>query len=132
MGSLASTRILVADDDPIVQFHLQAVLTQQGVQHIMVAESGQQALALAMDTPPDVAILDIGLQDASGWDVVTRLKAHSPHTLLVMLTGSRDMADLQRATQHGVHAYCCKPLDGADLMRTLDKLLQKLPATHAG
>jgi CheY-like chemotaxis protein len=98
-----SRRILVVDDNIDSADSLSLLLRACG-HDVTQAYTGQAGIAAALAFPPDMAILDIGLPDMTGYDVASRLRAEAPtaHTVLVALSGWGQSVDRQRSA----HASC--------------------------
>jgi CheY-like chemotaxis protein len=86
--------ILTADDDPVTSAILSAYLECEGYE-VLVAEDGDQAIAVAKQNPPDAAILDYNLPPTTGADVARALRADpaSAHAGIALLTASIELAD---------------------------------------
>ena len=69
-----SLRLLLADDDPVVQEAVKSAAGRAG-HHVIAAMTGAEVFELAVNAQPDFVILDIGFPDADGRDVLARLKA---------------------------------------------------------
>jgi CheY-like chemotaxis protein len=86
--------VLTADDDPVTSQILLAYLECEGY-HVLIAEDGDQAVALAKSTPPDAVILDYNLPPTTGADVARALRADptTAHAGIALLTGSAEIAE---------------------------------------
>jgi DNA-binding NarL/FixJ family response regulator len=73
---------------------------------------------------PDVLLLDVGLPDGSGLDLVPEIKKASPNTQIVVLTSLKDEATLMRAIDSGVSGFVSKSSSLADLLTTLRQAAQ--------
>jgi len=114
--------VLVADDNGDAATTLAMWLRMNG-HRVHVASSGVQALALARECAPEVAILDIGLPDIDGYELARRLRAEPPAggtPLLIALTGWGQAQDRQRALDAGFDHHMTKPA----VLPELDALLR--------
>ncbi len=113
-------RVLVADDNVDAADSLAQIIVLAG-HHASVANDGLQALALARETRPDVALLDIGMPGLSGYDVAAALRnlPWAADTLLVALTGWGQADDKRRAAAAGFDHHLTKPVDPEDIERLL-------------
>ncbi|MBU4460829.1 MAG: response regulator [Verrucomicrobia bacterium] len=116
MASSESSRsgghqVLVVDDDPFIQQLAQAILSSRG-QRVMLAGTGADALARLAGPPPDLVLLDLGLPDVPGLEVLRHLRAARSwdHVRILMLTGSHEIEDIVRAKLAGASGYVCKPI----------------------
>ncbi len=116
-------RVLVADDNPDSAESL-AILLQLLGHDVRAARSGPEALAVAADFRPHVALLDIGMPGMNGYEVARRLKAPGePRVVLVAVTGWGQEEDRRQATAAGFDHHLAKPVDP-------DRLV--CPAGHPG
>jgi CheY-like chemotaxis protein len=105
-------RILVVDDNVDSADSLSLLLTACG-HAVTKAYTGEGGIAAALLAPPDLAILDIGLPDMSGFDLALRLRAEpaTSRTVLVALSGWGQMIDRQRSASAGFAHHLVKPAD---------------------
>lgn len=109
-------RILVADDYPSTAEITCTLLAMFG-HDCRGAESGARAIALARELLPDIAILDIGLPDVSGYDVARELRAiaQGRRMFLAAVTGWGQAQDRARAFAAGFDHHVLKPADATKL-----------------
>jgi PAS domain S-box-containing protein len=114
-------RVLVVDDNEDAARLLADVLTEKGYQ-ARVALDGPTALRAAMDTPPDIAILDLGLPVMDGYDLATALRRLPglADLQLIAVTGYGQEIDRQRTTRAGFRHHLTKPVDLSTLERALN------------
>ena len=74
---LLKLKILIVDDDSITQKLLKGLLEKQGHGNILIANSGEHALDLITNNPPDLILLDIFMPGIEGYGVCRRLKAYT-------------------------------------------------------
>jgi CheY-like chemotaxis protein len=121
-------RILVLDDDPVVQMNLRVCLEDEGFT-VLSAATGQDALQLlGGDSPPDLAVLDIRLAGMSGEEFLLRARAILPALRFLIHTASTDYAIPRALTEAGVRTedVLIKPL--ADV-RTFGNAINRLLET---
>lgn len=111
------TRIMVVDDEPQIVRALSINLRARGYE-VTTAGDGTEAVAVADLAPPDLVILDLGLPDLDGVDVITRLRARSAVPILV-LSGRSDSADKVEALDAGADDYVTKPFGMDELLARL-------------
>lgn len=122
--------LLLIDDDPILGAILQAALGPDRFD-LHCAETGQDGMEQVRNVKPDLAILDIGLPDVGGLDVLERLKSAHPSLPVIMLTGSTEVGTVVRAMQMGACNYLTKPVDSEELSRVVNGALDQRPrGTH--
>jgi len=122
-GTGAPARILIADDDPIILRLLQVNLDLEGFA-VDTAARGEDALARARETPPDVILLDVMMPGLTGWDVARQLKedARTAGIPIVFLSARTQEEDVRRGEELGVAAYVTKPFDPGDLVELIHQL----------
>jgi signal transduction histidine kinase/ActR/RegA family two-component response regulator len=113
-------RILVVDDNIDSADSLSMLLSACG-HTVTKAYTGQGGIEAAISNPPDMAILDIGLPDMSGFDLATRLRgeARTAHTVLVALSGWGQQVDRQRSAHAGFAHHLVKPADPATVLELI-------------
>ncbi len=102
-------RVLVVDDDPGIRGALNRLLTRDGLRVACVA-SGKAALAAFADRPPDLVVLDLGLQDLPGTEVCEQIRARADgaDTPVIVLTGRSDDDAVARAFAAGASDFASK------------------------
>lgn len=128
----ATLRILVVDDDPLLQESAKANLAADDVR-ILLADDGVEALEVVARERVDVMLLDIELPRMNGFDVLDELRA-DPATRdlpVIMITGRKDVLSIDRAFELGARSFAVKPLNWVLLERQL-RLMTCSPATEAG
>ncbi len=123
------TRVLVVDDEPQIVRALGINLRARGWD-VVTAGDGIEALDVAEHADPDVVILDLGLPDLDGVDVITRLRARSSVPVLV-LSGRSDSVDKVDALDAGADDYVTKPFGMDELMARLRALVRRVPAEES-
>jgi DNA-binding response OmpR family regulator len=114
----SSVRVLAVDDDAALCRRLASALAAVGYQ-VMTAHDADRAIAQATDTPPDIAIVDLGLP-TSGHDLIRRLKQDAgPSCHVIVLTGSDDEANRMAAFEAGADDYVVKPVPPVEIKRRL-------------
>jgi DNA-binding response OmpR family regulator len=117
-------RILIADDDPDMVFLVSDALGQFGMD-CDVARSGQQVLDLVHKQPPDALVLDVNMNDLSGFEILERLRQNlATKTLpVVLLTARNQGRDIARGFGSGADDYVVKPFQASDLARRVQKAI---------
>ena len=129
-GDDAAT-ILVVEDDAATRTFLADNLTADGYE-LLVADTAQHGLRLLETKFPDLVLVDIGLPDASGFEVLRRVREADgiasrldPSTPLVLLTGRDGELDRVRGFERGADDYVCKPFSYPELRGRLAALLRR-------
>ncbi len=110
--------ILVVDDDPNLRKTLADILKVKGYETV-VAANGAEAIAAAEKGPVTLALIDLMLPDMPGLEVMAHIKAISPLTEAIILTGHASMDSAIEATRQGAYSYLLKPYQ-------MDELLQRV------
>lgn len=105
----AKTRIVLADDHPIVLDGLRNLLrAEEDFELVGEATSGLAALKIIRETQPDIAVVDISMPEINGIALSRRLAAEMPALRLLVLTLHEDRAYLNQALEAGVRGYVLK------------------------
>jgi DNA-binding NarL/FixJ family response regulator len=119
-------RILIVEDDPLMQLGLEQALSEQPDFTIIgQAEDGYTAVQQAIALQPDLIIMDIGLPRLDGIAATKQIKEKLPKVHIVMLTSHTLQTEVVAALSSGADAYCVK---GA----SLDRLLAAIAAAKDG
>jgi two-component system response regulator YesN len=121
--SLDTISVLVIDDSDYVRDLIGRMLRRVGIQNIVAASSGGEAIAEAASNPFDLVLCDIGLPDTTGFEVVRAIRAKRPSVRCIMLTGHTDKASVLEARNVGAAAYLVKPVSPRELEKKVRALL---------
>ena len=111
-------RILVVDDDRLVLATVSHGLTQAGYE-VIDADNGDDAILLARQHKPDLALLDIRMEGKSGFDVAAYLREYL-HIPFMFLSAFADEDTVQQVRALGAVAYLVKPLDIGQIVPTVE------------
>src|SRR3982075_4588578 len=125
-------RILVVDDIPDNVEILRMRLGSLGYE-VVVAEDGEQALAVVRETPPDLILLDIMMPKIDGLEVVRRLKADAtlPFIPVILVTAKASPTDVVAGLDAGGDDYLSKPIEHCAMVARARATL-RLKALHDG
>jgi two-component system KDP operon response regulator KdpE len=112
-----SGRILVVDDEPQIRKFLRISLTANGYE-VAEAESAAEGIKAGRDSSPDLVIVDLGLPDGSGQEVISALRETSDVPILVLSVRAGE-GDKVEALDRGANDYMVKPFGIAELMARL-------------
>jgi two-component system, OmpR family, KDP operon response regulator KdpE len=123
------TRVLVVDDEPQI---LRALRINLRARHyeVTTAANGTQALDEAAAHPPDLVILDLGLPDMDGVDVIGGLRGWTAVPIIV-LSGRADSTDKVEALDAGADDYVTKPFGMDELLARMRAAVRRTPAAEA-
>ncbi len=124
------TRVLVVDDDTHLLRAPRINLTARGYT-VLTAADGGTALRAAADCRPDVVVLDLGLPDLDGMDVVTGLRAFTQAPIIV-LSARTDSVDKVTALDRGADDYVTKPFGVEELRARLRAAVRRATTAADG
>lgn len=110
-------RILVAEDEALIRMDLVEMLQEAGYQVIAQATNGEEAIALATEHQPDLAILDVKMPILDGISAAEKIISIAP---VLMLTAFSQKELVDRARDAGVMAYVVKPFTIGDLVPAIE------------
>jgi DNA-binding NarL/FixJ family response regulator len=111
-----TVRVLVADDHAIVRTGIRHVLEgEPGFAVVGEAATGPEALALALELRPDVAVLDITMPGLSGLSVTAQLRRHCPDTRVLILSMHDNTEYVLESVRAGAHGYLLKDTAATEL-----------------
>ena len=116
-------RILMIEDEPAIRKFLRAGLESQGYRCVD-ATTAAEGIGLAATHPPDAILLDLGLPDVDGLEVVRRLREWS-RVPIVVLTAREQESDKIRALDGGADDYVTKPFSMPELLARLRAVLRR-------
>ena len=116
--------LLVADDDEDILTLVQLRLSRSGYE-VIVARDGEEALQLAQETQPDLAVLDWMMPKASGLEVLRAIRAdETTHDIpVVLLTARASEADIAEGLAAGADDYIAKPFSPQELAARIQVIL---------
>jgi len=109
VATKAPLRLLIADDNGLFAHALNALLeAEDSIIVVGHAVDGEEAARLASELKPDVVLMDLSMPRLDGFDATRRIRDESPETAVVVVTGSGDTADAERAEAAGAVGYVTK------------------------
>ncbi|MBO0731558.1 MAG: response regulator transcription factor [Acidimicrobiaceae bacterium] len=104
-------RVLIADDQALFRRGIYVVLGSEDlIQVVAEAENGEEAVAKAIETSPDVVVMDVRMPRVSGIEATRRIREALPTTKILMLTVSDEEDDLYEAIKAGANGYLLKEI----------------------
>lgn len=123
-------KILIADDDPQFLKALRITLHAEGYD-IVTANDGVECLRIAIDTHPDMVIIDLGMPRMNGMKVIEGLRGWS-HVPILVVSGRMDSREKVSALDAGADDYVTKPVPIDELLARLRALSRRVQHTHDG
>lgn len=114
--------MIVEDDRDIAAFEREAL--ERADYTVQIAPNGAQALEVAAQWSPDVVLLDVGLPDISGLDVLTSL-SNSSDAFILMVSAATSEDDILRGLGLGADDYITKPFSPAELVARIQSFLRR-------
>lgn len=129
-------RILIVEDEEILRRQLSNSLRQQGFATDAAAD-GSEAQFMLREYPYDLAIIDLGLPEVSGIELIKSLRADGKGFPVLVLTARGDWQDKVEALESGADDYVVKPFHLQEVLARLNALLRRsggnaMPAMHFG
>ena len=115
--------ILIVDDEPPIRRLLRTSLAAQGF-HVIEAETGEGALTAAEVEKPDIMLLDLGLPDMDGGEVIRRLRASGSKLPVIVVSSRGDERGKVEALDLGADDYVTKPFGMAELVARIRTALR--------
>jgi len=124
---MSRKKILIIDDDPNLRKTLSDILKLKGYEPL-TAKDGTEGLELLKQVPVNLVVIDLGLPDISGLDVLNRVKADYPGVEAIILTGNASLDSAIEATNKGAFSYLLKPYEISQLLLHCRHALEKQEA----
>jgi DNA-binding NtrC family response regulator len=115
--------ILVVDDENGIRQSFKIVL--KDLYHVLLAETGKEAMDLLTKNTVDLILLDILLPDVNGLDLLQKLKTIDPNPEVIMVTAVKDVQTAVRAIKLGAYEYIIKPFIVTDVINIIERALEK-------
>ncbi len=115
-------RVLLADDHPIVRQGLRGVLERSGFEVVAEASDGLEAVRVAGELGPDVAILDIAMPGMNGVEAAREILKVAPRTKIILLTMHREDQYVVEALRAGISGYVLKTQSATDLTQAIQEV----------
>jgi two-component system nitrate/nitrite response regulator NarP len=116
------TRVLLADDHPMIQAAVEALLRGSEYKLVGKASTGAEAIDAITEENPEIVVLDVQMPEGSGLDVLRKLRATGDHRPVILLTASIDDAGFGEALSLKVDGALLKTSDPALLLDCLDSV----------
>src|SRR4029450_5972391 len=117
--------VLVVDDEEGVRASIRAIL--DGTCEVLEAETGAGALELLKTREVDLVMLDQRMPGEPGIDVLPKVKAADPSTIVVLATAVHDLRTAVEALKRGAYDYITKPFDVDDILMLVERALDNRP-----
>ena len=124
---LHGLRVLVVDDSVASRHHLRRLLEQLGVEQIVDAADGKQAVAVLQESMFDLVITDYNMPEMDGRELTEYIRTESwqAEVPILMVTSEQNVGRLAAVERAGVSAICDKPFDASSIRRLISDALQQ-------
>jgi DNA-binding response OmpR family regulator len=123
-------RLLLVEDEVDIQNFLRRSLTEAGYQ-VDAAGDGRTAERMAVESPHDALVVDLGLPDEDGLSLILRLRNLGLHAPVLILSARRSVDDRVRGLEQGGDDYLTKPFALAELLARLRNLVRRTTLSAA-
>jgi DNA-binding NarL/FixJ family response regulator len=120
---MTAMRVVLADDHQILRDGVRRGLEAAGATVVGEADNGEEAIAVATETRPDIVLMDISMPVLDGVAATERIVADLPATKVVVLTMHDDTARTRAALEAGAVAYLSKGTSFEDVFDTLERVM---------
>jgi DNA-binding NtrC family response regulator len=116
-------RVLVVDDDKVLQQSLREVLEFNGFV-VDIADNGKEAISAFMRTRPGLVVMDVNMPEMNGIEAMIEMKRIDPTVIVIIATAYSNVADAVRAVKEGAYNYLEKPITSDNLVALLKRALK--------
>jgi two-component system chemotaxis response regulator CheY len=120
---IKSVNVLIVDDNEMTRALLRTILSAEGYRVVAEASNSKNGLEQAMKFKPDVMCLDILMPDGSGIDVLRQIMTELPKTVVLMVTGKRDVETVRECLSLGAKGFILKPFNAAVVLKTVGEAI---------
>ena len=121
---MAGKKILIVEDDVIIKTYISKVLGSLG-HSITTARTGKEALAKVQESNYDLALLDIGLPDMLGTDLLKKIRITNRDVIAIMITGHPSHDSSIDSLNNDADGYIVKPVSTENLIAIVEKKLRQ-------
>jgi DNA-binding NarL/FixJ family response regulator len=123
------SRVLVADDHPVLRQALRRLLERAGLEVVAEAGDGAEAVRLALAERPDIALLDLVMPRVGGLEAARKITDTCPGTRVVMISGHVGSEQVMHARRAGAVAFIAKTASHEEVLAILDAVREERPYT---
>jgi two-component system, NarL family, response regulator DesR len=120
-----SVRVLLAEDQAMVRGAIAALLAlEEDIEIVAEASRGDEVVALALESGPDVALLDVEMPGGDGLDAAAALREKVPSCRVIILTTFGRAGYLKRAMENGAAGFLLKDAPSSELAKAIHKVMR--------
>ena len=122
-----SISIVYVEDDPINAHLLTAIIDKMTSHELVIATTGTDGLRLVREVRPDLIILDIGLPDMDGYELLREIRKEPECRDIpaIAVTANAMLDDVKRGEDAGFDQYMVKPVRASELLETIDQIIEQ-------
>jgi DNA-binding NarL/FixJ family response regulator len=122
-GSTASPlRVIVVDDSKDTRESIQMMMSLVPDSEVIAqGENGREAIALARQHHPDIALIDVNMPEMDGLTAIQTLHKEHPNLICIVISAEKDPPTLQRAVSVGAQGYLIKPVTAEQLLSVMER-----------
>lgn len=120
-------RVIIADDVNVTRNSTRLMMTLvPDVKVVAIAGNGRQAVEMARQAAPDIALMDINMPEMNGLDAIQTMMEMFPDLAFVVLSAEQDSETLSRAVEAGARGYLIKPFTAEQLVTTVQRVVAEV------
>lgn len=120
-------RVMIADDVAEMRRSTRLMLTLiPNVEIVAIAKDGREAIAMAREYKPDIALMDVNMPYTNGLQAIAAMRAERPDLACIILSAERDTETLLEAMAVGARGYLTKPFTSEQLIMTMERVSKNL------
>ncbi len=122
-----SKHIVYVEDDPINARLMSQIIKDMTNHHLVIAKTGKAGLNLILEQLPDLVLLDIGLPDMDGYEILKQIRAH-PQTKqipVIAMTAKAMIDDIERGKRSGFDDYVVKPARPGEILQSIEMVTRE-------
>lgn len=118
-------RMIVADDAPFIREIVRHIADANGIELVGEASDGEEAVRLAKELNPDIALIDIIMPVKSGIEAAREITEFNPNIKVIAFSTADQETLVMRALEAGCRSYIVKPFKGQELIKAIRESLGK-------
>lgn len=126
---LAGKTILIVEDDTLLRDLFSMVLKSYGYS-VTTVRTGKDALVKVQKSDYDIALIDIGLPDMNGIELLKKIRTSNRYIILIVITGNPNLDSSIDSVNYGANGYLVKPVNNKDLVAIVERKLRQQEETE--
>ena len=116
-------KVMIVDDAAFMRLNIKKMLEPNGHTVVGEAENGKVAVAVYLESKPDIVLMDITMPEMDGIESLKRIKELDPHAKVIMCSAAGQMQMVATAIRCGAENFIVKPFEADVLMAAINKVL---------